>query len=350
MKFIPVVLSGVVFVLTLLTGALLFANTLGQGHFPEASQGTEGVEDAPTEEEGGIASFAKGMLSRLSLTPFRARERSFVGIMIENHEDARPYHAGLQGAVLVEEFYVEGYITRFLALFEVDRLPKSIGPVRSLRPYFIDAMLPWTHLVLHAGGSPEALARVQEDPNVDSINGLLYDHYFERNDSIAAPHNLFLTDEAVRFLVRDAEVHSIVWPTYETGRNPSDTQVPSVFVNFYNPANNITFTYDEWAGAYTRENGGIISDAHPHNVVIFELPVDAVGEHGRLSINMHQSGKALLFRGGTLQKGTWSKKDASTPFSFETEEGEPFVFSQGQTWLMGVSTFERVEYEEEGGE
>src|SRR3989338_1831670 len=71
--------------------------------------------------------------------PLNRRSRPTVAVMIENHQEARPEHQWLEGALLIEEFLVESGITRFAVLFDAEDLPERIGPVRSLRPYFVDA-------------------------------------------------------------------------------------------------------------------------------------------------------------------------------------------------------------------
>ncbi|MCK5019666.1 MAG: DUF3048 domain-containing protein, partial [Candidatus Peribacteraceae bacterium] len=96
----------------------------------------------------------KSIISRLPLTSPFSSKISLFAIMVENHEDARRYHLGLEEALLIQEFYVEGFISRFVALFSMDDIPEAIGPVRSIRPYFLDAFFPWSSIIFHAGGSP----------------------------------------------------------------------------------------------------------------------------------------------------------------------------------------------------
>ena len=57
-----------------------------------------------------------------------------VGVMIDNHEDAMPHQRGLEKALLIEEQFVEGFITRFAAVFDAADLPEQTGPIRSVRP------------------------------------------------------------------------------------------------------------------------------------------------------------------------------------------------------------------------
>ena len=80
-------------------------------------------------------------------------------IMIENSPDARP-HSGLKQAEVVYEAIAEGGITRFLTLFQQHK-PQLIGPVRSLRMYYVDWLAPYQASVAHVGGSHASLQEIR---------------------------------------------------------------------------------------------------------------------------------------------------------------------------------------------
>ncbi|HEY5695624.1 MAG TPA: DUF3048 domain-containing protein, partial [Candidatus Saccharimonadales bacterium] len=80
-------------------------------------------------------------------------------IMIENSPDARP-QSGIKQAGVVFEAIAEGGITRFLTLHQQDK-PQMIGPVRSLRMYYVDWLAPFNASVAHVGGSLFALNEVR---------------------------------------------------------------------------------------------------------------------------------------------------------------------------------------------
>lgn len=341
MKFLSRALSVLILVLTVLTTVVLVLFIVEK---PQVAQPAAPTNPTTTEERVSVGTFAKAILTRLPLIPTRTKDASLIGVIIENHEDARPHHKGLDHALLVQEFFVEGYISRFLVTFDIESLPTNIGPVRSLRPYFVDGALPWVRTFFHAGGSPEALQRVQDGPYIRSFNGLGLPDHFLREDALPAPHNLFLSKENAESLLADVSVKETTWPPYTTGKNPSSIKADDVFINFYNPDHNVRYTYDDWSGAYERTNGTEISEARPTNIVVLEMPVDSIVEFGRLVIDVSGQGKVALFRNGTIQQGTWKKEDSETAFTFEDQNGEPLVFSQGLTWMMVVTTFDRLEW------
>ena len=119
-----------------------------------------------------------------------------VAMVIENHAEARPL-AGLDQASIVYEIVVEGDITRFLAIFDGDFSVKKIGPVRSIRPFFIDLAEEWGAVLLHSGGSPDGLTQVKTS-SVFDINEISSDGiYFWRDANRTPPHNLYTSSALV---------------------------------------------------------------------------------------------------------------------------------------------------------
>jgi hypothetical protein len=272
------------------------------------------------------------------------RDRSLVAVMIENHEDARPYQEGLPEALLIEEFLVEGQISRFAAVYDIRDLPSRIGPVRSLRPYFIDGLLPLVRTILFAGGSDEALARVRGDGHFRGFNGLAYPEHFLRDEGIPPPHNLFLPQGKLRALLTE-DPKTVRWPPYRIGAAPPGQPATEIRINFFNKQHDVLYRYNRFSSAYIRENGTVESPATPRNVLLLEMPVESVGELGRLTIHVAGKGRALLFRSGTIQEGFWKKTGPDHPFVFENADGEELRFTKGQTWMTVLPTLDRVRWD-----
>ena len=95
-----------------------------------------------------------------------------IAVMINNHNQARPYHSGLDKAQIVYEFIVEGGITRMLAVFK-DQDVSRIGPVRSSRHYYLDYALENDAIYVHYGWSPQAKSDISKY-SVNNINGIYY--------------------------------------------------------------------------------------------------------------------------------------------------------------------------------
>ena len=79
-----------------------------------------------------------------------------VAVMVDNHPGARP-QSGLNQACLVFEAPVEGGITRFMAVYGHGQEVPKIGPVRSIRPYFVRLAKSLGAVLAHCGGSYRGL-------------------------------------------------------------------------------------------------------------------------------------------------------------------------------------------------
>jgi len=342
MRILLRVLSAVIFVLTLLQGAFLL-------HFITLNPViTEEKPPARIEVRNDTQqTFVTSIFSKLSFIPLFNKERSLVTVIIENHEDARPYQEGLDKALIIQEWFVEGFISRFVAVYDTRDLPKQVGPVRSIRPHFLQGLLPWSTPIFHAGGSPKALEMIVESTKLMSINGLrgTYHDSYNRDDAIAQPHNLFIFKKVLREVAQEMNLSPITWPPYKEGKMTEGEQATDININFFNANHNVYYTYKPSTQRYVRTNGTVEKQAQPRNVLILEMPIESIGEYGRLTIPVKGRGKVLLFRSGHMYPGIWEKSGEMYPFSFMNANGEQLVFARGQTWMTVVPSMERVSWE-----
>ena len=270
-------------------------------------------------------------------------DRRILAVVMENHEDARSYQRGLTDALFVGEFLVEGFISRFVLLFDLTHVPPSIGPVRSLRPYFLSVIGPWASALLYAGGSPEALEGLRES-SVPWVNLLGVDDAPLRDPAVPAPHNMFLRPEHIRALVGGVARRGIPWPPYRIGPLIAGSGASVIGIQFFNPLHDVVYTYDALQEVYVRRGGAVVEQGKPANVLILEMPIAGEGEYGRLEIHPEGRGRALLFRSGVLQHGFWQRMPDG-PFQFVDARAEALLFAPGQTWMTVLPTLDRVRWE-----
>ena len=96
---------------------------------------------------------------------------------------------GAREAGVVFEGIAEAGITRFLALYQ-EAKPANIGPIRSVRPYFLQWALGFDAPLAHVGGSPEALADINSW-HVKNLDEFYNAAYYHRISSREAPHNMY---------------------------------------------------------------------------------------------------------------------------------------------------------------
>ena len=347
MRLMTRILSGIILLLALAQGALLVATVQEEKSVLSGQVSTLDVYEQQRRRRGESA--LQRALLRLPMVPQIAGKRLLVAAIIENHENARPYQEGLGDALLIQEWLVEGFISRFVAIYDVHSLPSRIGPVRSLRPYFIDGLLPWSLPIFHAGGSPEALDMIYKSAVHRSINGLAgaYSALYEREEESVPPHDLFVSRKTISTIHKEGNYVSTRWPPYEEGGIESGEAATEINLNFFNPLHNVEYTYRPSTKRYTRRNGTVVQAAEPSNVLVLEMPVDEIGAHGRLHIPTQGRGKALLFRAGRVYEGHWNNEGEYKWFSFTDDEGNPLQFARGQTWMTVLQTLERVRWDGE---
>ena len=78
-----------------------------------------------------------------------------IAVMINNQKEALP-QCGIGSADIIYEILAEGSTTRLMAVFTAPENAGPIGPVRSLRAYFLNIMRGYDAICTSAGGSSEA--------------------------------------------------------------------------------------------------------------------------------------------------------------------------------------------------
>jgi hypothetical protein len=302
---------------------------------------TEPKEEKPTTEPS--------RLTGVTITP-ELNQRGVVGIMIENSPDARP-QAGLKDAGVVFEAIAEGGITRFLALYQ-EAQPDYIGPVRSVRPYYLDWLQGFDAPIAHAGGSADGLAKIRNEriPDLDQFaNAAAY----MRVNTRYAPHNLYTTMAKLDAL-RTAK--GFTSSTFEGFARKAEAPVNtptarSIDFNISSFLYSPRYEYDPATNSYKRSQGG-----KPHTdersgaqiapkVVIANVMSYGIAANGvNSNYNTIGSGKSYIFQDGTVIIGTWEKTGSKNQMVFKDSNGNVIKLNPGQTWISAVGSASGVSY------
>lgn len=271
-------------------------------------------------------------------------QQAVTGIMIENSPDARP-QSGLKQAGIVYEAIAEGGITRFLALYQ-EAKPQLIGPVRSVRLYYVDWLAPFQASVAHVGGSKFALDEVRNGKYRD-IDQFFNGAYYWRATDRYAPHNVYTSFEKLDALnLKKGYTASTftAWPRTD-GKAAATPTATSIDVKISSALYNSHYDYDTTTNTYKRFEGG---QAHndreagqlaPSVVIVLDTTMTNVFEDGyREQITTTGSGRARVFQNGTVTEGSWSKADRGSQIKFTDTAGVEVQFNRGQTWITAVPT------------
>jgi len=263
-------------------------------------------------------------------------------IMIENSPRARP-QSGLKESGVVFEAIAEGGITRFLVVYQ-HKKPELIGPVRSLRSYYVDWLAPFNASVAHVGGSAAALREIRNGKYRDIDQFFNSQAYWRATDRYA-PHNVYTNFDRLNTLnkAKGYTKSSVKGFARQDGEVAESPNAKNINVNISNPTYNSSYTYASASNKYKRFQGGA-----PHNdrekgqispsvVVVLKVNETTVMEDGwRQSIQTIGSGAAVIFQNGVAQEVTWNKSSRTSQIKFTDKKGEVVPFNRGQTWITAV--------------
>jgi hypothetical protein len=306
------------------------------------------VKPAPAPKPNTVAS----PLSGVQVAPNLA-QRPVTGIMIENSPDARP-QSGLQDAGVVYEAIAEGGITRFLALFQ-DSRPGYIGPVRSLRPYYIDFGWPYHASIAHVGGSPDALAQIRSGQFRD-LDQFFNSGTYSRIGSRTAPHNVYTDFDRLDKLNQAKGYNSSDFNPWKR-KDDKPLAVPTnshIDVHISSPLYYSHYDYDKATNSYFRSEGGkphvqVTSSSdrsgtqiHPKVVIAVSMSYSVIDRAGHSSYAVTGSGPAKIFQDGTVVDATWNKVDRDHMFEFKDAAGNIIPLDTGQAWVVAVGALNEV--------
>ena len=277
-----------------------------------------------------------------------ANNFAFMAI-IENSSSARP-QSGISCADILFETSAEGGIPRFLALFSSD-LPSIIGPIRSIRPYFIDIVKGFNLPVAHCGGSAEALSTISNDSSIFSINEINQGSYFWRDSQKKAPHNLYTSYDNIKKYMADKniEVTKSEFISFDDDFfNTSNLQPASniklhinkTYNTSYEFKDNLYYKFMNSEKALDALNNSQVSFS---NIVVQKTPITLCSDNSHLNIPIIGEGDGIVFSKGKMINITWKKSSLDSKIVLLDKEGNLVPLSPGKTMWNIVDTKTKIE-------
>ena len=283
--------------------------------------------------------------------------RPDTAVVIENYYDARP-QSGLSQADVVYEALAEGGITRYMAVFHTQQ-PKLMGPVRSVRTYFVDWSLENDAPLAHVGGNQDALDEIAPlgMKNMDQFtNG----GYFYRTGDRAAPHNMYTTSDLLAKLeqARGYNTPPTAQPLAKFKKDdPAKTPPhPTIDINYSYNGFQVEYRYDAASNSYLRFLAGqpdidrnTNQQIRVKNVVAEMMPTSygltRIGEQTVIMQTVGQ-GQLVVFRDGDAVTGTWKKDSHSARTQLLDGSGNPIALNKGNTWfaVIPIDNQKRLSY------
>lgn len=338
-------------------------------------------------EEGKIYSDLTG----LELASAEQKTAPAYCIQTPNGNDGARPHSGLTNAGVVFEAIAEAGITRFAAIYQ-NPTQAVIGPIRSLRIYYLNWDTPFDCAIVHAGGAPDALAAVRNGYKDLTEN---YSYMYRGTKAIRRWNNLFTTSHYlaqvsagrgwntsnIKGFTRMTPAESKVSRVDKTAanklniveattKNTSEYAPQGTHIAFnygYSPTFNVVYDYDAGANVYRRSyangeahNSYVCPDTdqgekNPEDICTLQqvspsVVIAMIVQERRASDNYHEdittfgSGDAYIFQNGTATKGKWTKNTKEDQIKFTDENGAEVKLAPGQTFISAVPHYGSVAY------
>lgn len=296
---------------------------------------------------------------KVKLDQYGMRSVPFV-VSLGNSRNERP-QSGLSFSELVLEMPTEGGITRLLAYFGKNSdMSVPIGPVRSMRNYFLREVYHLRPFFIHCGGSPGSYREKQELDyfTIDEIGGYMG---FFRNRKEEAPYNLYTSIDKMTELAYSKHI-KIGDPikhlhTTKVGYPYRDKSVEAIHVSYFDDYT-VTHQFDPLGGNYVRYvNGNLMKDpvnnrpSYSKNIIVQYVDISTIDTVGRRHLGVLGSGDADVFVQGKRIKAKWKKVGLDSKTFYVDDKGKEIPLFHGNTWIhfmfenrkIRVDTFKKIE-------
>ena len=281
-----------------------------------------------------------------------ATKKAVTAIMIENSPDARP-QSGLKDAGQVYEAVAEGGITRFIALYQESR-PGLVGPVRSVRPYYVEWASAYDPATVHIGGSAKALQMIRSGTYGVDLDQFFNAGAFWRATDRSAPHNVYTNFDKLDAL-RESKGKTTStftsFPREDVKTMPART-ASNITINVSSGSFLTQYAYDEASNSYLRSHNGIAHDDReggrisPKVVVAIKVPMSLGFEDGnREQITTTGTGQAYVFQNGIVTEGTWQRDTDKSQLKLLAADGTEIKLARGQTWVTALANTRAVTWQ-----
>ncbi len=299
-----------------------------------------------------------------------------LGVMIENHQNARP-QSGLSSADVIYEAVAEGSITRFLAVFYCQDAGQ-VGPIRSARTYFLDFISEYgsNPLYAHVGGAntpgpADALSQITQygwtgsnDLNQFSIGfPVFWRDYNRLGHETATEHTMYSATEKLWTFAKtsrgltNVDKEGISWDKNFVPYSFTDDAISvkptaqTIHLEFWSSYSDyfVDWNYDKLTNTYKRNNGKAAhididnnKQLSAKNVVVLLMNQSSANDGYENNVHLlyktKGTGKAIIFKDGIEIKGTWSKNTRTSRTLIFDSNGNPLKFNRGLIWFEILPT------------
>ena len=313
-------------------------------------------------------------------------------VQTPNGTDGGRPQAGINEAGVVFEAIAEAGITRFAAIYQ-NPSTAIIGPIRSLRTYYLEWDTPFDCTIVHAGGSGDALLAVSSGGYRDLTED--YTYMYRGTYGSRMWNNLFTTSTNLEKFSADRSYNTsnikgfkrmtpeesskarvvgsvknqlVITKPADGDTSETNPSVTSINLGFGGVSTfNVHYAYNAEDNTYTRsyENGSNhdiyrcsnedLGERNPEDVCVLDVlspsvVIAMVVQESRDTDGYHEkitttgSGDAYIFQNGAAIAGKWNKSSISDQIKFTDIYGNEVALAPGQTFISAIPTYGSVDY------
>jgi hypothetical protein len=287
-----------------------------------------------------------------------------LAVVIENSPESRP-QAGLSQAALVFEVLTEGGITRYLAVYNNPATPIKVGPIRSARTFFVTLAKQFQAVLIHVGGSQNALNLIPSLGLNDLDQMKIGSPLFTRDLSkpVGIDHTVYSSTDQLNNYIQA----NFNWPSKVTftpwsfnddvakGLRPDSQRVSINYSTYdymvmwqYSPTNN---SYQRFLASQAQTDANTGQPILAKDVIIQTVNTGTVvsGNLGFVSSNdngyiLSGSGGMTILKNGVAVTGTW-KSDSTGFVNYYNANGSKISLVRGNIWVELVPPNISVTYQ-----
>lgn len=274
-----------------------------------------------------------------------------VAVMVNNVKAAWEVQTGLGEADIVYETYVEGGITRLMAVYKDGAKMPEVGCVRSARYSYADLAAGHDAIYVHAGMDTQYCKDRMESLGLDDADLLanMSAAGYRVKNGKALEHTLYTSGKKLSANWKEKQRMKLSgeekpWLSF---RDPDESAAPGgdpcqtlkvPFSSSYSAG----FTYDADSKLYLKSQSGNKSIDYKtdkrvkvKNVLVLYANVSdfADGYHVKTDLS---GGTGLYVSEGGSVGVTWSKGDGKAPISLKAADGGDLPVNAGNTWVCLV--------------
>lgn len=341
-------------IIALIVIAGLCAGIVIYGNSKHEKQAEEVVASINSEEV--VKSEQKEKEVKKNIKIFNGNDRP-IAVMVDNNVNAQP-QSSINSAYIVYEIIVEGNETRLMPVFKGVDDDTIVGPIRSVRHYFLDYMNENDAICSHLGQSPQAESDIKIF-KMDDINGQVYDtgkartstSLFWRDSSRKAPHNAYTSIGSLKQIAKKQgykltsdEDCVLQYTSKEVDLSTLDDCMKAEDIVIpYASTHKVEYKYDEETGRYTRYSKGKLQkdkttgeDITTKNIIVtfvYNYSLNDGENKGRQTLNNVGKANGYYITNGYARHIVCEKDSRTSATKYTDDFGNEIDVNDGNTFI-----------------